>query len=292
VSGAALLLLGASLLLPAPARAAMPSLASHAALHHPIVLVHGATIHGSHLNVGPFDLGDYFSGIPQFLGAAGTPVKVVELTTDGTIEERAAVLKNFLETDMKGQMVNVVAHSLGGLDTRWAISVLHTLQVSSLTTIGTPHLGTPLADWAVSQMDHFGLWYWFFRLIGYDFGSRRFLREITTNAMKVFNDRVPDSLDVRYFSVRTRAKFEDGTMSALLWFPRHWLEGQHHYLAANGDDGMVPYDSQLWGREIASSSELDHLGQMNHHELRFANEKEESMRLYYSIYDTLEKEGL
>lgn len=258
------------------------------------MLVHGATTHGSELKIGPFDLGDYFQGIPEFLGQSGTKVKVAQLTTDGSIEERAAVLKNYLETDpdLKGQMVNVIAHSLGGLDARWMISVLHSMQVSSLTTIGTPHYGTPLADWAVGQMDHWGLWYWFFKAIGYDMASRRFLRELTTWSMKQFNDRVPDSLDVRYFSVRTKASFNDGTMSPLLWFPEHWIKGQNNYLDANGDDGLVPYDSQLWGREVVISGELDHLAQMNHHELRFANMKQDSLLLYQRIYENLSQEGL
>jgi triacylglycerol lipase len=283
--------LGVALFCARPAGAAIPSVKDRGPLKHAIVLVHGATIHGSHLNIGPFDLGDYFRGIPEFLGESGTEIKIVELSTDGTIEERAGVLKNYLETEMKGKMVNVIAHSLGGLDTRWAISVLHCTQVLTLTTIGTPHLGTPLADWAVNQMDHFGLWYWFFRLIGYDMASRRFLRELTTTSMKLFNDRVPNSAEVQYFHVRTKARFNDGTMSPLLWFPTHWLEGQRHYLSANGHDGLVPYDSQVWGKEIASRDDIDHLAQMNHHELRWIDQKADSLRLYQSIYETLQSGG-
>lgn len=270
----------------------MPKLDGHRALKHPIVLVHGATTHGSRLKIGPIDLGDYFEGIPQFLNSTGTPVYVVELSTDGTIEERAAVLKNFLDTDLKGQMVNVIAHSLGGLDARWCISVLHTNQIYSLTTIGTPHRGTPLADWAVNQVDHSGFWYWVFRAVGYNLTARRFLREITTTSMKRFNEVARDSPDVRYFSVRTKARFEDGTMSYLLWFPAHWLEGQRHYLSANGHDGLVPFDSQGWGKEISASSEVDHLGQMNHHELRTIDRRDSSLRLYKLMYENLEKEGL
>lgn len=273
------------------ASAAAPSISGKPPLKHVILLVHGATINGSRLNVGPFDLGDYFEGIPAFLGSSGTPVKIVNLSTDGTIEERAAVLKNFLDTDLKGQMVNVIAHSLGGLDVRYCISIMHTFQVASLTTIGTPHLGTPLADWAVDQMDNYGPWYWIFRVLGYDMSSRRFLREITTGGMKRFNEKVPDSPDVRYFSVQTRARFGEGAVSTLLWFPQHWLESRRHSLDVNGNDGLVPYDSQAWGTTVASSTELDHLGQMNHHELRFTSEVNESLRMYQSIYDTLQANG-
>jgi triacylglycerol lipase len=253
--------------------------------------VHGATTNGSQLKIGPFSLGDYWADIPQYLGSAGTDVKVVQLPTDGSIEERAAVLKNFLESDMKGQTVNVIAHSLGGLDARWCISVLHTMQITSLTMIGTPNFGTPLADWAVDQMSNHGLWFYFFRLLGYDMGARKFLREITTNQMKLFNERAPDSYEVRYFSLPTRAKFTNGTMSTLLWFPNHWLEGQNHYLNLNGNDGLVPYDSQKWGTPIEQPYELDHLGQMNHHEGRFSEQKQDSYNLYKAAYENLEHEG-
>ncbi len=283
---AALLVVGA-----VPARA---DLRNHKPLHHPIVLIRGATAHGDHLSVGPVDLGEYFEGIPEFLGQAGTKVKQVGLPTDGTIEENAAALKNFLETDpeLKGQMVNVVAHSLGGLDARWCVSVLHSMQISSITTIGTPHRGTPLANWAVDQLDNRYPWYWFFRLVGYDLAHRRFLRELTTASMRRFNIQVPDNPDVRYFSVPTKARFEDGNLSLLLWIPDHWGRSENDALSANGSDGFVPYDSQLWGKEITSSGELDHLSQMNHHELQFANQKPETLRVYQAIYENLEREGL
>lgn len=44
--------------------------------------------------------------------------------------------------------LNIIAHSMGGLDARYyAISWLGLAErVASLTTIGIPHLGTPLAD--------------------------------------------------------------------------------------------------------------------------------------------------
>ncbi len=260
-------------------------------LKNPVVLVHGATIHGSRLQIGPLDFGDYFLGVAKLFADTGTSVKVVELSTDGSIGERAAVLKNFLDTDLRGQNVNIVAHSLGGLDARYAISILGAKQIVSLTTIGTPHRGSPLADWAVDQMKSKGFWYRFFKLLGYDFAGRRFLPELTLAGMENFNRRVPDSPTVKYFYVRTRASFEKGNMSYLLWFPERWLNSQHSALLANGTDGLVPYDSQNWGQEVASL-ELDHLGQMNHHEFRSLDNSDESKHLYLSIYKKLAEEGL
>jgi triacylglycerol lipase len=269
-----------------------PKLEGRHQLLHPIVLVHGATTKGSRLQIGMFDFGDYFRGIKAFYEATGTPVYVVELSTDGSIGERAAVLKNFLDSDLKGKMVNLVAHSLGGLDARYVVSVLKSTQVASVTTIGTPHHGSPVADWAIRQSKRGSPWYWFFRLLGYDMDLRRFLPEITTDSMeKVFNPRVPDRADVRYFSVISSGSFRENSMSYILWFPARWLEGEKHLLSAHGHDGLVPKDSQKWGKVIADVT-LDHLGQMNHHELRSHSQQETALQVYRVIYDTLLSHGL
>lgn len=254
------------------------------------MLIHGATYKGSQLVIGPMNFGEYFRDVKAMLEETGTPVKVVELTTDASIGERAAVLKNYLDTDLQGQEVNLIAHSLGGLDARYAISIMHAKQIRSLTTIGTPHLGTPLADWGVRQAKEHSLWYWFFRLLGYDISLRRFFPEVTTSGMKLFNEKVPDSPEVKYFSVRTRASFTNSTMSWALWFPQRWLLGEENSINENGSDGIVPYDSQKWGKEIAAL-ELDHLGQMNHHEFRKSME-EDSRKMYAAIYRQLLLEGL
>ena len=262
------------------------------ALLRPIVLVHGATTKGSRLQVGFLDFGEYFRQIKGFYEATGTPVYVAELSTDGSIGERAAVLKNFIETETKGKMVNIVAHSLGGLDARYAATILHCNQIASITTIGTPHRGSPVADWAVRQSKRGTLWYWTFRLFGYDIDTRRFIPEITTFSMEnLFNPRVPDLPDVKYFSVVTSASFDRGTMSYLLWFPARWLEGEKNGLSAHGHDGLVPLDSQIWGKEILRV-ELDHLGQMNHHEWRQRDMEDTSLQVYTTIYDNLLSQGL
>lgn len=276
------------LLLSLVAQAAPPS----QPLKYPIVLVHGATMKGSQLDIGFLHFGEYFHGIPKLLGGGGTNVRVVDLTTDSAIGERAAVLKNFLETDMKGQKVNLICHSLGGLDARYAATVLKSPQIASITTIGTPHRGSPLADWAVNQMEKRGAWYWLFRLLGYDMKERRFLPELGTHFMQtIFNPKVPDRPGVKYFSVQTRSSFRDGNMSYLLWFTAHWLESENNPISANGHDGLVPFDSQPWGTLI-KSAELDHMGQINHDEWRPKKQTDQAVEMYSAIYETLRQNGL
>lgn len=270
---------------------AFAGLEARAPLKNPIVLVHGATMGGAKLQVGPLDFGDYFLGVPEFIGVTKTPVRLVELTTDASIGERAAVLKNFLETEFAGKKVNLICHSLGGLDARYAASVLKAKEIASITTIGTPHHGSPLTDWALRQMKEDGIWYRIFKLFGFDLKGRRFLPELSPDYLeKIFNPKVPDVPGIRYFSVAAAASFEEGSMSWMLWLPAHWLEAERHPLAKGAHDGLVPLASQHWG-ELLGEVRLDHLGQINHHEWRKDMTKESEL-LYSMIYDRLLGAGL
>jgi len=48
---------------------------------------------------------------------------------------------------MPGKKVNVIGHSMGGIDARVAIARFGAAErVASLTTVASPHRGTPLAD--------------------------------------------------------------------------------------------------------------------------------------------------
>lgn len=54
----------------------------------------------------------------------------------------------------KGAGVNFVAHSMGGLDCRYLISTIQPTSYKplSLTTIGTPHRGSPFMDWCAANI--------------------------------------------------------------------------------------------------------------------------------------------
>src|SRR5437868_2175275 len=105
-------------------------------LRHPIVLVHGL---GARRNFGPFD---YFYGLPARFRASGNDVYVANLTSWTTTEHRADQLKAQIETNFPDGKVNLIAHSMGGLDSRHLISrLVFEDRVASLTTVGTPHRG-------------------------------------------------------------------------------------------------------------------------------------------------------
>jgi len=72
----------------------------------------------------------------------------------GSIVSRAARLDEQLRAQARGRGVNMLAHSMGGLDSRYLISHLRPTDYAplSLTSVSTPHRGSPFMDWcAVSD---------------------------------------------------------------------------------------------------------------------------------------------
>jgi len=113
---------------------------------HPIVLVHGV-LGFVRRTVTRILAYSYFQGVEEHLVDAGVEVRTVALPAAAGVASRARALGDAIER-LGADRVNVVAHSMGGLDARWYVGRLggHR-RVVSLTTIATPHRGTYLADW-------------------------------------------------------------------------------------------------------------------------------------------------
>jgi triacylglycerol lipase len=168
----------------------------------PIVLVHGIFGFGQ-LKLAGVGVADYFRLIPDALRAEGHVVpEPPSLNTAGSIEERAADLKKYLENrpEVAGRQVHLVAHSMGGMDSRFMISKLDMAdRILSLTTIGTPHRGSPIADLVGAAAPP-----------GFDLVVERAgidikgIADLTTTACARFNQEVLDSPKVRYFSIAGR----------------------------------------------------------------------------------------
>ncbi|ORX37816.1 Alpha/Beta hydrolase protein [Kockovaella imperatae] len=85
----------------------------------------------------------------------GANVLVVGVKGTGSVKERAEQMHKFLsDTLPRGSGVNFVAHSMGGLDVRHLISIIKPTSYTplSLTTIGTPHRGSPFMDWCSANI--------------------------------------------------------------------------------------------------------------------------------------------
>eukprot|EP00158_Paraphelidium_tribonemae_P009516 Partr_v1_DN28887_c0_g1_i1_m33226 putative Triacylglycerol lipase len=79
----------------------------------------------------------YWGGVYDSLVDAGAKVHIARVPATGNIEERAHHLQKFIAENCAGQDVNLVSHSMGGLDSRYLISHLasKSFTVRSLTTI-------------------------------------------------------------------------------------------------------------------------------------------------------------
>lgn len=91
----------------------------------------------------------YFSGVSAAINQNALKVFEPQAPTIGTIQLRADALAEFiLKSTSPDDEVYVVAHSMGGLDTRLALQQNSALRerVVALAAIGTPHEGSPVAD--------------------------------------------------------------------------------------------------------------------------------------------------
>jgi triacylglycerol lipase len=216
---------------------------------YPVVLAHG--IMGfDEVRVGTARH-DYFRGVRSRLEQEGLAVHRPRVAKTASVAARAAELAAFIR-DVPARKVNVVAHSMGGLDARYAISKLGVAgKVASLVTVGTPHLGTPLADACAAVGERVRLFDALAR-IGIDAGA---LRDLTTERMTAFNTAVPDARGVVYGSVVAVAP-RLGEVNPLLAASWLWLGDR-----GGRSDGVVPAASQRWG-QVLSEIEADHWAQI------------------------------
>ncbi|KAM6494277.1 Alpha/Beta hydrolase fold [Amanita muscaria] len=79
-----------------------------------------------------------------------------QILSTGSVPSRSESLDRQLHIRARGRGVNFLAHSMGGLDCRYLISHIKPTDYTplSLTTISTPHRGSPFMDWCA---EHLGL---------------------------------------------------------------------------------------------------------------------------------------
>jgi triacylglycerol lipase len=218
---------------------------------YPLVLVHGMFGFEA-VRVGG-QQHQYFRGIRARLENLGNRVHVVRLPVAAGIRTRAAELAKQVHSLDVGR-VNLVAHSMGGIDARYAISKLGLKgSVASLTTIGTPHWGTPVAHGSALLFDQRLPLGRLLASLGADLDG---LRELTPARMFEFNRDVPDVHDVLYASYVGIADARKLRISAPLWPSLLLLSA-----GVGPSDGLVPAVSQRWGVVLAEI-EADHWAQI------------------------------
>lgn len=210
---------------------------------YPILMIHG---------VGFRDLRyfNYWGRIPRELTRYGATIYYGNQEAFGTITYNAEDIKKKIQeirTETGAEKVNIIAHSKGGLDSRYAISQLGMDQyVASLTTMNTPHHGCRFVDYACKLPDPF---YHFvarqFDRMFYRFGDENpdfytATRQFSTISSRDFNKNVPDSPLVYYQSYTTVMKYFFSHL--LLSIPYCLI-----YPLEGNNDGLVSIESAKWG---------------------------------------------
>lgn len=219
-------------------------------LSAPVVLIHGL------FGFDCFQLGawfkfDYFHGLPGALVEAGNRVFAAKLSPTSSIACRAEQLKAFILANVPDEPVHLFAHSMGGLDSRYMITHLGMAErVLSLTTLGTPHHGSPFADWALVNLVPVAS-----PLLSLLKMPKDAVKDLTVVQCREFNARTPNAPGVRYFSVAGHCRTARTNLS---WFPSGGIVEE----AEGPCDGVVSVTSATWG-EACEVWTADHINLIN-----------------------------
>ncbi len=177
---------------------------------YPILMVHGIFFRD-------WQLFNYWGRVPAALIRNGATVYYGKQQSARSVQDSAEELKNTIMQVIEetgAEKVNIIAHSKGGLDSRYAISQLGMDKyVATLTTINTPHGGCDMVDFLLGKVSE----KWQGKI------SRKYnsifgklgdsapdfmagVRDLSAIRMKELNEQMPDSPDVSYRSVMSVMK--------------------------------------------------------------------------------------
>ncbi|MEA4973770.1 MAG: triacylglycerol lipase [Candidatus Metalachnospira sp.] len=214
---------------------------------YPILLVHGVFFRD-------FKYFNYWGRIPDELKKNGATIYYGNQQSAASIadcgKELAERIRQIAEESGCGK-VNIIAHSKGGLDSRYAVSRLGAEKyVASVTTINTPHRGCLFADYLLSKLSKGSQ-----DMIAqkYNTALKKFgdknpdflaaVNDLTASSCKELNDMTPDIPGIFYQSIGSKLnKASDGRFP--LNFSYHLVK---YFDGPN--DGLVSADSFIWGEK-------------------------------------------
>ena len=231
-----------------------------------IVLVHG--ILGFRVKFGI----EYFRGVAEHFREKGLKIFVPVLDPTQGVDYRGGQLRDQTSAAFgsgtldPAAKTHIIAHSMGGLDSRWMLSPATPIKIQapirSLTTISTPHQGSPVADLIehpelLSSFPHlpFGLIQNPLQPVLDALGiSLNGLRNLTTPSCKAFSAKYVDDPAVAYFSVAGsgRPGFPETAAALLLLYK--YISAQ----TGRANDGLVTVDSAQWGTSDPNAWPCDH----------------------------------
>jgi triacylglycerol lipase len=216
-------------------------------LKYPVVLAHGIAMRDRGTTFVPW------GRIPRVLRENGVEIYFGNTDAWGSIESNAEMLKATVDKILKEtgkEKVNIIAHSKGGLDSRYMIwKYDYGNKVASLTTISTPHNGAVLADMILNLKSI------------HSKATKKNLEDLS----KLFNDLYPDIYTAGYNLTTANMKEFNKivTMDDRVYYQSIYSimnnTADDLFFAASykiikkemgGNDGLVDEYSARWGNNI------------------------------------------
>jgi triacylglycerol lipase len=225
---------------------------------YPVLLVHGVFWRDWKYRI-------IWGRIPEELEANGAIVFFGNNRSSASVAESGAELADRIKsivTETGCEKLNIIAHSKGGLDSRYAISRMGMGKyTASLTTICTPHYGCPSIRKLVERIPEKAMHYvnknyeTLYTILGEenpDFLNG--LAGITDTECAVLNEQMPDDPSVYYQSVGAKMKSSKGAI-----FPLSL--GYSIIIKEEGEnDGLVAVNSMAWGNFLGVVSPVGKQG--------------------------------
>lgn len=210
---------------------------------YPFLLVHG-------FGFRDHERRSYWGRIPKMLEKRGVRIYYGYQDANATIEENAQKLAEEIHRlAAEGQIskLNVIAHSKGGLDMRYAIARLDIAPyIASLTTIATPHHGSKTAD----------------AMLKVPKPVVRLIAKIADGWRKICGDRRPDSYHAFCsFSTKAAEKFNrENPNNPAVYYQSYAFVMKHHLsdlffsvphlvvsIFEGENDGFLAPEAVRWG---------------------------------------------
>lgn len=249
---------------------------------YPVVLVHGLLGFDA---VGPVQ---YFYGVSNELRLGGAQVYTASVSQSNSTEVRGEQLLKELQA-LKAKYgftkFNLVGHSHGGNTSRYVAAVSPAL-VASVTTVGTPHQGSKVADalqgitnWTGTTGLVAGVVNGLSSVVAYLSGSGTnpqnalaSLQSLSTAGAQDFNRRFPAGAPttscgqgaevvngVRYYSIGGTSVYTN-----VLDISDGFLGAASLFFGFEQNDGVVGRCSSHWGKVLRDDYNWNHIDEINH----------------------------
>lgn len=260
---------------------------------YPLLLVHGVFFRD-------FRFFNYWGRIPHALKQNGATIYYGSQQSAASVSacgQELAVRIRSIVRETGCEKVNIIAHSKGGLDSRYAISACGAAPfVASLTTINTPHRGCIFADYLLQKIPanvqksvarKYNVALKKFGDTNPDFLSA--VQDLTASACACRNEKLTDQPDVYYQSVGSKMNCAaSGRFPLNMAYPlvRHF-DGEN--------DGLVSLESAVWGKHFTRLTVPDGRG-ISHGDMIDLNRENipgfDVREFYVNLVKNLKEKGL